>query len=332
MADSDDSGKFGIHGSQTKGFDRLNAKAPFGGYEKARAYFENCLPKALAPELLDEMRNVLGISTVSPPAAYASNVAFMQAISRGLQGLFAEEWKLNAERELILLTITPAQWMVDELSPVVDLRLWRGQAHRWLRRLNLTGIAFIEAAPFINYPWESRGRAISFHLHAICYRTDPTNYDDIEATLRAQLDTTMLIPFPSIDTRQIRQNESHVSFTAGYISKPGDSAKHITIKPDEKPRLRNVKLPKPLGLRQAEIMSFLKPQELILACGNAAKEWRRAILETVGVVGTQRFPDRLCDRALEGLWRQTKEALQKERSSRKWQELVACHAPVVIRR
>lgn len=332
MTQKRDSGKLAIQGTQTQGFERLNVKPPFAGYGKARVYFERCLPKRLAPLPYQAMCEVLGTGPDPVPRPYASNIAFMQALSKGLQRTLAAEWQLNSERPVHLLTITPAEWVVSEYDPVIEIKRWRRQAYNWLDQLNVTAIAFIEAAPFINYPWEREDRGISFHLHAICYKTSPSQYRRAQAALRDRLDAKKLVAFPSVLTKPIMQNRSNVAYTSGYISKAGVHAKRIWLNPDNKAELRNAVLPRLLGLRQAEIMSFLRPQELILTSNRAAGIWRKAILEAVGPIGTQRFPDRMSDRQLETAWCQVKNMLAEQTTSANWRSILSGHSAVVINR
>lgn len=302
MSQKHDSKKLGIYASQIQGFANLNAREPFVGYDKARTHFEDCVPNHLGDPVYRSLCQILGVAESKQAAAYASNITFMQQLSRGLQQVIADEWHLNGQRELHILTVTPGDWVVSEYEPVVDLKRWRAEAQRWLKRLDVTAIAFIEATPFKNYPWSGPGRAISFHLHAICYLTDPKKFPAKLASLNAQLKTNMVLKLPAVVSKPIHQTESDVAYVSGYISKIGVSAKRVGIERNGKDRLYNAPLPKLLGLRQAEILSFLKPQELIISRGKAGQAWKASILANVGLVAIQRYPDRLTDGQLHQLW------------------------------
>lgn len=332
MADFSDLGNLEICAPADQGFGKLNPTKPFVGYSKAQEYFERCLPRNLGEQAHCSLIRVLGVGDGAQAEPYGCNVAFMQAMSTGSQSTIAAEWLINAKRELHFITITPADWMVDEFSPIIDLKRWRMQLARWLIRLDVTALALIEAAPFTNYPWERDGRAISFHAHIVCYKTDAKKFTAAFRSLRAQLDKDMLLNLPSIVIKPIRQIEADVRYVSGYLAKPATSAKRVTWISDDEIRLYNTALPRILGLRQAEIMSFLRPQELIVTRGSAAWEWRKSILASVGMIGLQRYPDRLPDRQLHQLWGGMKTAILQNTSSAAWRVLLDRQSPVVVRR
>ena len=323
----------GIYAQKGKSFANLRVRYDATpSRDRAEAAVEKAAPKHLVAPYDGRLREVLGVGVRPGVSNYASNQALMTKLSEALGEAAVQEWNLNGQRQLHLLTIASPRWLVDEWQPVLNPKQWRSEASRWLRRLKITGIGVMEAAPFMNYPGAGPSRAISFHFHVVGFPHDPVGHGLACKALDRKLSVGNALGLPTVVTRPMIATERDVRHTSEYIGKIASAAKRATPRRDGKGDyvLRNTQLPSQLGLRLAEMFSYFTLTDLIVTHGMTGRLMKNAALRSVGEIAWRRHPSRLSDAMLRALWQRTWEQYREETKSERMKVRAQAYAPVEV--
>jgi len=277
--------------------------------------------------------DLLGLEPDSQHKSVASHQAAMAAFSDALGKAVSQVWKTNGFRELEFLTITPPAWVISDRTPVVELKRWRSEVSRWMKRLGIVGIAVVEAAPFVNYPGSTAGeRFIAFHVHIVGYTINPSKYHERCESLRYQLEANSPVGFPVLVTKVVNQSQHDVAYVASYIVKVPSSAKRLSLRRDGKRKyvLRNGLLRRQHALRIAEIMSYLSFGDIVVTRGVVGRSMKHEALKLTGPNMRQRFPWRLPEGVVRRLWDNLRRSYAGQTKARVRQERALAYAPVRI--
>lgn len=285
---------------------------------------ESAIPRALPQPTCQKLELILGVGARAEVRQYASNVLLMGKLSKAIGEAWSREWVFNSERQLQLLTITPPAWWVSETCPILDLRQWRSEASRWLKRLKFTGMAIIEPAPFYNVEHPLGGRSISFHIHAIGYSEYPSTYVNAVLDLAAHLKPGSPTTLPAVVSKPVDGTPSDVRYTTEYTAKVASGCKKSTPATGQREGedlLRNGPMPGQLGLRVQEMMSYFKLQEIIITRGTSGRLCKKEALQRVGPDAIVRYPNRMSGSQLAPFWRRMwseyRAAVESERKRRR---------------
>jgi hypothetical protein len=270
-------------------------------FRKARELLQAAVPARLHPAKFQELCTLLGLRRAV--TNHASNLLTMKRVHAAIGESLIEAWLELQPRHLWLVTFTPDQWLIDEITPTLRLEHAHRESPNWLRALGLSGLGMFELAPFLNHPAAAEGRLLALHLHFLGIADDETTLSErVRSFNEAHQAKCSIGAF--VTAKRITPEVGHVNKATTYGAKPLFSSKRVTPSRDKEGayKLRAAPLPAQLALRVAELTSYVRPAQLIITRHSSAWPWRQRILEMAGLSAGPKQPPMLDKDQLDRLW------------------------------
>lgn len=127
--------------------------------------------------------------------------------------------------KMFMVTFVDEKHFVDARGGTFEVSAFKEKVQSAIRAYTtFHAVGVIEVHPFVNYPFESKGRSISLHAHVICWGHDTKEIRALEKRAKGFKSKITRIP---VQAKKIKNIEGHISGAMRYLLKPHCKGKEV---------------------------------------------------------------------------------------------------------
>ncbi|NVO56038.1 hypothetical protein HW561_09590 [Rhodobacteraceae bacterium B1Z28] len=127
--------------------------------------------------------------------------------------------------KMFMVTIVDDKHHVNERGGTFEVSAFKEKVQSAIRTYtSFDAVGVIEVHPFVNYPFESKGKSISLHAHLICWGRDAKELKVLKKRAKGFKSKITRLP---IHSKKIDKIEGHVSGAIRYLLKPHCKGKAV---------------------------------------------------------------------------------------------------------